>query len=679
MAFKRMKPTRKPGIATTTSTRYYRELDDLQALVNRKRYKEAYPPLLALNERYPRQVDILYLLLHVAGVLQDYKQLVDSGEITCKIAPNDPDVFLALGHAYIHQGRTSFAIQTFEHFLKRWPQHAEFEAIQEIVVKAKQLRDEFFQKQGLFGEEAEKLALLHEEIQNNLQRGRHREVRTLVQQALAIKPNFPPALNNLSLAYFLEGNSPKAIETAEKILQFDPGNIHALSNLVRFYCSLGKWEEAREFGERLKASQDDATDKPLKVAEALSFLGDDAGVIATLSFKSTPLLKKADSEEIDIESFAQNNPHYQHLLGVASMRLGNEAEARKHWEKAIELGPDTNWAEENLKDLSQPLEARNGPWAFPLGHWMSHEIHAELHAQIAKSGKHEGSLGKNLQAFFQRHPEILSVLPVILERGDPKGREFVMGLAGVSKMPELYALVDNFVLSSHGSDQQRMEALQLLQNAGVYERNTTRMYLRGEWTEIASWNFEIYQEPESKHGDEVTELGIAAMEALHAREGEMAEALLKQALAIEPDSPDLLNNLAAAYAEQGRTEEMRTLVRQIHESYPTYFFGITNAATNAVWNGHIEEAKALVEPLLSQKRLHVSEFVALAKVQIQILLSENLVDSAKSWLGMWEEVYPDHPRFLDFQKRIEQAETPTSLGNLFGKLKQIGQKRGKKR
>ena len=61
---------------------------------------------------------------------------------------------------------------------------------------------------------------------------------------------------------------------------------------------------------------------------------------------------------------------------------------------------------------------------------------------------------------------------------------------------------------------------------------------------------------------------VNAMIALHDEDGERAERALKQALALEPEAPELQNNLAMAYEMQGRFEEAEMLVEQVHERYP---------------------------------------------------------------------------------------------------------------
>ena len=115
------------------------------------------------------------------------------------------------------------------------------------------------------------------------------------------------------------------------------------------------------------------------------------------------------------------------------------------------------------------------------------------------------------------------------------------------------------------------------------------------------------------------------LQAGRAAEG---EALLRQAIAQEPNSPHILNNLAGALEMQGRREESRALMIEIHELFPDYFFGRTNVAALAVQDGDLERARQLLAPALIQGRYHVSGFSALCRTQIALLVAEDQIEGA---------------------------------------------------
>ncbi len=83
--------------------------------------------------------------------------------------------------------------------------------------------------------------------------------------------------------------------------------------------------------------------------------------------------------------------------------------------------------------------------------------------------------------------------------------------------------------------------------------------------------------------------------ALEDGDGETAEPLLEQAARYEPDQPDILNNLAAAYSLQGRHGEAESLIRQIHSRFPDYLFGRTAMAQLLARDDRIDEAKTYLK------------------------------------------------------------------------------------
>jgi len=60
----------------------------------------------------------------------------------------------------------------------------------------------------------------------------------LVESVLAQSPNNIFALNQLSALRFIQGNTIKALETATRVLELDPANQTALTNIKTLRASL---------------------------------------------------------------------------------------------------------------------------------------------------------------------------------------------------------------------------------------------------------------------------------------------------------------------------------------------------------------------------------------------------------------------------------------------------------
>ena len=152
------------------------------------------------------------------------------------------------------------------------------------------------------------------------------EAVSTARELLKEKPDFVPALNNLSLILYMNGDVAEAVSTAEKVLETKPDNFHALGNLVRFSVFLGKRDDAEKYAELLRKTESPNPDLFVKKIEAFSFLGDDAAVVEKEFEKS----KNLKSE------FAIPQSYAKHLAAFAFYRLGDEKKAEKLWEEIIE-------------------------------------------------------------------------------------------------------------------------------------------------------------------------------------------------------------------------------------------------------------------------------------------------------------------------------------------------------
>jgi uncharacterized protein HemY len=165
---------------------------------------------------------------------------------------------------------------------------------------------------------------------------------------------------------------------------------------------------------------------------------------------------------------------------------------------------------------------------------------------------------------------------------------------------------------------------------------------------------------------EADEWHVSAIEALQRGNGPAAEILLKRCLEVEGDRPELLNNLALAYQIQGRDEEHRALVHQIHERWPDYFFGRVAMACLATRAGDYQRADDLLAPLRQRRRLHATEFTTLCGAYIRLLDSRGDAKGAQSWLEIFRAAQPDHPDVKNCERMLKSGGILRSLSGLFG-------------
>jgi tetratricopeptide (TPR) repeat protein len=654
---KRRRTSRRSRSASSVPRRLLEELPAADNLIQRKRWAEARDALVRLDRRYHGQSEVLKRLLNVYLDLQDPHGYQETAERLVRLEPENADLVLGLAGSYLETARPALALREFRAFVERWPDHRRVGEAQETIAQLEAALPQLFAELGVDDVEAMwPVAVLHEEMQVYLAQNQFRKVRRTAEEILRQRPNFAPALNNLSLAHWAEGRLDQAIETAKEVLAFEPDNVHALANLVHFQCLAGRAEQAQGYADRLRASPAPASDKLLKQMEAFAYLGDDEAVIALFD-------GAAGTEERD-ERFA--NPMIHHLVAVAMLRLGHEKKARRMWKQALKIQPGLDIARENLEDLDLAVGERHGPWPFPSGNWLGQDAMRDLRSLVeGLDSKRERQILSVVRQYMKKYPQVEAVLPFLLERGDPFGRGMAVAMIHMADRPDLWEVLKSFALGPYGPDAMRLEAANSLSQHGIMPGGQTRLYMQGEWREVLTIGFQIGDESEDREDfpRQVEKLAEEATLALYDEDWQRAEQLLEKALAVRPDSPSLLNNLAATYQMRGREEEALDLVREIHERHPDYLFARVSVAELAMRDGDFDRAHDLLEPLLRRTKLHFSEFGRLCSALIDLYLAEENRDAARSWFEIWESADPENPALMSYRLRV--GKLFRGLGNLF--------------
>ena len=158
-------------------------------------------------------------------------------------------------------------------------------------------------------------------------------------------------------------------------------------------------------------------------------------------------------------------------------------------------------------------------------------------------------------------------------------------------------------------------------------------------------------------------------DALQQKKGREAEVLFEKCVEAASDAPDLMNNLAAAYAMQGRVAESNELARAIHARWPEYFFGRIFMANSATLEGRFDVAEQYLRPMLTQERFHITEFRAMISAYIQLEIERHRLDAAQSWVDLWKTVESDHHDMQMLQRRIKARSMPNRLLNFLKGLR----------
>jgi tetratricopeptide (TPR) repeat protein len=632
------------------------ELRHAEALMAREKWPAARQALEALQKDFPQDVSVLTHLAEVYYELHDFYSYEKACDRLVQAAPNNAQALFVLGGAYLLNQHPLLALHTFRQALERFPNDFRAEETRKTVSGLESIAEKLLSDLNLSQEADWEVAVLHERGQAYLEQGEYQQARQAEEEVLHLKPDFVSARNNLCLISFAEGHLEQAITTAQEVLEGNPANVHALSNLTRFYVLNGQLDAARVCGERLKASQVEAWDVWTKKVEGLAYLGDEGGILQMYE-------QAKAAQDLDTTSAL-----FHHLVAVAMARTGQINQAYQQWKQALKKSPGFDLSQSNLEDMKQPIGQRHAPWYFSLSYWLNRQLIDDLSKALAGTQfKDEKALEHAMQRFLVEHPSLVHLVPILLERGDPPGREFAFRLASSVKTPEMLQALKDFALSQWGPDRMRNEAAAIAADADLLSREKVRLYIQGEWRELMVINYELHDEIAFEHSRKVNQWLAQALPLLKSgdvQEAVEAEKLLRQAIQAEPNFPDLQNNLAVAYQIQGRTEEAQTLFQQLVEQYPDYVPARASVARWQIEAGELEAAEALLKPLLTRKRFHFQDFAHFCEVYLLLLVTQENVEAAKGWLNLWASLDPNHPNAQWWKSHLERKDLLDTIGRI---------------
>ncbi len=266
---------------------------------------------------------------NLAGVLSEIGYFKESNEVLQtvieEIAPGMHECYYYMANNSANMGELEESEAYILRYLNEAPEG-------EFVEEAEELLDYICQElqrpprmpESPFGF---RLFSDHDKARRMLEEGRFVEASQVLERIVQEFPDFLPAQNNLSLAYYYTGQFEKALETSLQVLKKDAFNIHALCNLAVFYSNHGERRKVREIVKRLQNVVPLHFDQIYKLATTMGILGEHATAYRLFC----KLLKASLFHDV----------HLCHYAAVAAFNAGNLAAAKKWWEKVLQEEPDS--------------------------------------------------------------------------------------------------------------------------------------------------------------------------------------------------------------------------------------------------------------------------------------------------------------------------------------------------
>ena len=639
---KKSKKKKKPAVAGQGfgSQSLSTELAHARALIRRDQWLEAHRVALSLRDQHPDSLEVLDLLMDTSYGLEQFHLYQATCEAFLTLKPNDSQANFMLGHVYLLNYYPLLAMQQYRRAMERWPDHPDVIEGKEHIAKIEPNLGEVLESLGFTYPEDMELAQLDERLRAYLETHCYEAAIATAQQLVEQYPDVVSSYNGLAMAYAANNRYEDAIATIVSSLDKHPENVALRTNLIRFLCFRGRFDEAQQHRDALIEAPGVEPDDLTRKAEALAYLGDNEAIIS--------LIDQVPPDPRDKENRPLATGMFHHLAAVALARQGEPVAARHQWQLALEIHSHMTIARENLDDFDSTDQHRQGAWAFELNNWLEdgpYQALRQVAVAMTPEREPEPQLVAAVEQLLSTYPFIDRLLPVWLERGSPRSRMLAIVITKAQPNEAHLAMLNEFATSTHGSDAQRYHIASYL--AQRDQLTSQKLWLNGEWQEEPPLvTYKIVEDTDGVTSPEAKDLQEKAMKKIaleSVKAAETAEALLKQALEIEPDNPVLLNNLAVAYNTQERQADARQLTQEIIDGHPEDVDSRIAIAQIYLEEGNTDAAEAVIDQLLTRQEFTADALVSLLLSRSRLLMMQEKKDQARLW---FQEVLPlvkDHP------------------------------------
>jgi tetratricopeptide (TPR) repeat protein len=609
-----------------------------RALLDEGDLEEAIDALNTLAAAYPNSIAVRQLQYAAARESEDVQQIAICGERLAELEPRNADLQWDLALAHSKLGMIALPAQALRRLLEFSPDHANAGKAREMLDAINADMREVWAEGGEFGKEGFANMVLHERMQLALALHEHDEAESIGHDLLKRLPEFTPALNNMALAHWYRERSDEAVDWSNRALAIDPNNVQALGELTRMHLLLGRVDEARAYAERLKAAPRADAGKTTKLAESLSYLGDDTAIIA--AFEDDERRKPIDTDKY---------PGLIHFAAVAYARTGQTERALALWRSIQPSALSYPAARENLRQFETlTANERTAPYAHEFSYWVRRNELNTLYT-ATKHAKGDAQVRERVNVFLQKHPHFLALLPFLLRYGDDGARRMAMMLINVSESPVALRHLVEFATDKIGPHKARIDALmsarRLDKGLGLLPDGPVQFWHNGAWTQVESQGFELVSDDsDAREVDPESPLARAldlADEAIDAKDFAEAERQLRIALDIEPDEWRWQKMLANVLSVSDRDDEAQAIWLNILEKDPDNLVAKAERAIALSEMGEHDEAKAMLPTMARRRRIARHEFRALVRANALVLGADGDMQAADSWIRQLEAVEPE--------------------------------------
>jgi len=420
--------------------------------------------------------------------------------------------------------------------------------------------------------------------------------------------------NNAALIHFHRGDVAGALAGYEDNWRREPRNLFALEHIVRLRLWTRGLDFAAGLAAPLKATPAARADDALAKIHALSILGDWQGADAAWRESA-----RADFWQGAHETVVSGI--FDFVGGIAALRLGDFTAMSARFADAAKNQPERRGLIQRIERAASAPDSGDAPDVAlgELNQWFPKSWIARLTKLKALQGQEAEDRYDALMRACDAHPDYLGV---VAELGGEAGRFLAISILKLrAKGGDAAArrcLVD-LLARPCGPDKARTGLHADLVDSGLLpEGGTVRLLAHGQVREIRHLAMRIHAEagapdlPPPSHARLEQAFGLVARNKL--KEG---MAIIEELIAKHPEIPSLYNNLAGIKEGLGHPDdEVEALLENALALDPSDLFAISGLARIAARRGENERARTLLAPLLGRPSYHFTEWRSILMTQV---------------------------------------------------------------
>lgn len=280
---------------------------------------------------------------NMAGILSEMGNYEASNDILTHVLEKiDP----AMTECHFYMANNYANMESFEEAERSLVTYLEEDASGEFLAESEELMEllqyELNRPAPLVRIRSREGVVEHDRARSLLEEGKFPQAVKLLEEIVAVTPDFLAAHNNLALANFYMGRFARAKECLGEVLRQDPGNLHALCNMAIFMQYAGDREQLDDLLRMLEATVPFHQEHVFKMATTMGILG--RHKTAYTHFRR--LLK---DEEVG------GDASLYHYCAAAASNCGLYTEALRCWRQASKLAPESAVPAFFLAQLQQAL------------------------------------------------------------------------------------------------------------------------------------------------------------------------------------------------------------------------------------------------------------------------------------------------------------------------------------